>query len=326
MFQKDNRKKIVFLGTPLVATIVLDTLVKRVSSQAKVVVVVTQPPSRSSRQRALLPSPVQEAAYRYGIGVLTPVSAKDEDFLADLEALEPDLCVTAAYGQFLPARFLSIPRRGTVNIHPSLLPLYRGASPVQRSVQAGDTVTGVSLLYSVLRMDAGPIIAQERYAVSEEATSEDLLTDLFRLGSQLLVKNLPQILSGTAPTWEQDHAQATLAKKLGTDESLLHVSKPARVLHNQVRAFTPWPGTRLIFEGEQGPLECKIIQSRVAQNDQGLAFGTCAFDKGVLSIVCADNSLLQILALQPQGKRVMSPQEFANGLRGHPLRLHASCF
>lgn len=162
-----GKRKVVFLGTPDVAAISLELLLQASrtgeSSQGaafEVVRAVSNPPARAGRKKTLTPCPVQTLAESEGIPVMTPTTARDEAFLAELEALQPDLCVTAAYGQFLPRRFLDIPKCGTLNVHPSLLPRYRGASPVQRCLEAGDAETGVTVAFTVLKMDAGPVVKQ----------------------------------------------------------------------------------------------------------------------------------------------------------------------
>ena len=171
-----STKRVVFLGTPDVAAKSLEMIVERSKAGKgtnssedpdydgfEVVAVVSQPPAPSGRKMKLTPSPVQLMAESLGIPLHAPAKAKDEDFLAMLEGLKPDLCITAAYGNFLPKRFLAIPKFGTLNIHPSLLPLYRGAAPVQRCLENGDTVTGITVAETVLKMDAGPVVRQEEY-------------------------------------------------------------------------------------------------------------------------------------------------------------------
>lgn len=159
-----QRKKVVFLGTPDIAALSLKLLLEA-SRQGRgegfdVVRVVSNPPAKVGRKKVLQACPVQALAESEGVPVMVPERARDEDFLAEMEDLSPDLCITAAYGQFLPRRFLDIPKYGTLNVHPSLLPLYRGASPVQRCLQAGDSKTGVSVAFTVLKMDSGPIVKQ----------------------------------------------------------------------------------------------------------------------------------------------------------------------
>lgn len=163
---QSERKKVVFLGTPDVAAISLELLLQasREGGEGRglfeIVRAVSNRPARSGRQQIMRRCPVHTLAETEGIPVMTPSTARDETFLAELEALQPDLCVTAAYGQFLPQRFLDIPKFGTLNVHPSLLPRYRGASPVQRCLEAGEAETGVTVAFTVLKMDAGPIVRQ----------------------------------------------------------------------------------------------------------------------------------------------------------------------
>jgi methionyl-tRNA formyltransferase len=160
------------------------------------------------------------------------------DFLERLEALQPDLCVTAAYGNMLPARFLATPKHGTLNIHPSLLPRYRGAAPVNRCLANGDAETGVSLAFTVLACDAGPVLAQQRKALSGDEQAPELLRELFITGANLLVHKLPDVWSGKAEqdAWSQDEAQVTHAAKMTKADALLDFGRPARELHNKVRA------------------------------------------------------------------------------------------
>lgn len=162
-----EKKKIVFLGTPYEAAISLELLLQASRDNGtqgpgfEIVRVVSNPPARAGRQKTRTPCPVQSLAENEGIAVMTPITARDEAFLEEFEALQPDLCITSAYGQFLPQRFLNIPKFGTLNVHPSLLPRYRGASPVQRCLEAGETETGVTVAFTVLKMDAGPIVRQK---------------------------------------------------------------------------------------------------------------------------------------------------------------------
>lgn len=172
-----ERKKVVFLGTPEIAALSLGLLLEA-SRQGKgggggfdVVRAVSNPPARTGRKKVLQPSAVQALADSEGVPVMTPATARDEEFLTGLEELQPDLCITAAYGQFLPRRFLDIPKFGTLNVHPSLLPLYRGASPVQRCLEAGDAETGVTVAFTVLKMDAGPVVRQTVTSLVQSSVS-----------------------------------------------------------------------------------------------------------------------------------------------------------
>uniref|UniRef100_A0A2P2K7M3 methionyl-tRNA formyltransferase n=1 Tax=Rhizophora mucronata TaxID=61149 RepID=A0A2P2K7M3_RHIMU len=184
----NNKKPLVFLGSPQVSATVLDALFNASAapnSIFEVAAVVTQPPARRGRGKKLMPSPVAQHAIERGFPtdrILTPERAGEEMFLSSLRALRPELCITAAYGNILPTRFLHIPPMGTVNIHPSLLPFYRGAAPVQRTLQDGAKETGVSLAFTVRALDAGPIIACERLEIDDQIKAPDLLALLFSKG------------------------------------------------------------------------------------------------------------------------------------------------
>lgn len=320
--QSDNRKKVIFLGTPQVAALALK-IILQYEHFLKVILVVSQPPARSSRNGSETPSPVHTLALERGIPVFTPQSAKNPEFLSDLKELKPDLCITAAYGNYLPKEFLDIPTFGTLNIHPSLLPLYRGAAPVQRCIENGDQKTGVSILFSVAAMDAGPILAQEEFPLNDQIKSPELLDILFEKGAKLLVKALPNYFEGSSKPIEQDHTQATKADKIKPEESYLDFSKSASTLHNKVRAFSGWPGTKSIFLLNNDKIEIKIITTKVSQNNLGLKIGDLLFTQNTLSVCCGDDQLLDILELQLPGKKAVSAKDFQNGVKGKLFKLNS---
>ncbi|CAM6107145.1 unnamed protein product [Calypogeia fissa] len=333
-----QKKSIIFLGTPSVAAAVLDALLDAAegSSLFEVTGVVTQPASTRGRGRKKEPSPVEQRALERNFPashIFSPLKAGEESFLTGLQELKPDLCVTAAYGNILPNKFLSLPTCGTVNVHPSLLPLYRGAAPVQRAIQDGVKVSGVTVAYTVRALDAGPIIASKSMEVDPDVKAPELLKILFQQGSTLLLGELPAILDGTARSKavEQDHSKATLAPKVTVDESWLNFDDSAEVLHNKVRAFAEWPGTRATFQlcspdGEVQTVELKVVTTRIGSSAStgGLEVSLV---NGSLVVPCAKDSTLEILQLQPPAKKVMSGRDFFNGLRGRKLMIDArSCF
>ncbi|XP_075640027.1 uncharacterized protein LOC142611777 isoform X3 [Castanea sativa] len=248
-----KKKPLVFLGSPQVSTTVLDALFNASTapdSLFQVAAIVTQPPSRRDRGKKVMPSPVAQYALDRGFSsdlIFTPEKAGEDMFLSNLKALQPELCITAAYGNILPRKFLNIPPLGTVNIHPSLLPLYRGAAPVQRALQDGVKETGVSLAFTVRALDAGPVIACERLEVDDQIKAPDLLEFLFSKGSELLIHELPSILDGSAKVKAkpQDDSKATLAPKITPEESWLYFDKEALVLHNKVLEVQ-LPGKKVI--------------------------------------------------------------------------------
>jgi methionyl-tRNA formyltransferase len=330
----NGKARLVFLGTPDVAASSLQLLVSAAQQQDScfdVVGVVTQPPRRRKRMGAPEPSPVGKLAEEFGIRVLAPEHAKDPVFLDELEtSLRPDICITAAYGQYLPKRFLSMPSLGTINIHPSLLPRWRGASPVQRSLQAGDDLIGVTILYTVSKMDAGPIICQDTYQVGKNEQSTDVLQHLFKVGTARLVELLPDIVSGKI-TFEsatpQNEDGIVKADLVNVSEGELKVwEESALTLHNKVRGFSIWPGTWMYFtvgdDDSQEPVRLKVIETQL--REEKLA-PTRQVQLGKdrnngLFVVCADGSVLELLKVQPETKKVMDAKSFVNGLRGKKLQ------
>lgn len=316
-----SRKKIIFLGTPDVSAKVLEYIYQKANHIFQIVAVVSQPPARTQRSRELIASPVSQAAKEIGIPVLTPSNAKDEDFLQTVENLQPDLCLTAAYGHFLPKRFLDIPKYGTLNIHPSLLPLYRGASPVQRSIENGDLETGVTLLFSTMAMDAGPIWLQEKRLIDDTIKSSQLLEALFLKGAELFVKNIRQIFTGKMICAEQDHTQVTYAKKITKEEGRLDFHQSAKICHNKVRAFDIWPKTVGNFLIGDIQKEIKIITTAVDLNQSGLKEKDVYINDTTqtIDICCGDLNILRIIELQEPGKRAMTAKEYINGLHGRKI-------
>ncbi|XP_059670950.1 uncharacterized protein LOC132316495 [Cornus florida] len=331
-----KKKQLVFLGSPQVSASVLDALFNASSSPGslfEVAAIVTQPPSGRDRGRKVMPSPVAQHALDRSFPadlIFTPERAGEETFLSSLRTLQPELCITAAYGNILPSKFLNIPPLGTVNIHPSLLPLYRGAAPVQRALQDGVKETGVSLAFTVRPLDAGPIIACERMEVDDQIKAPELLALLFSEGSKLLIHELPSIFDGSAraKAQAQDDSKATLAPKISPEESWLSFDQEALVLHNKVRAFAGWPGTRARVEaidnksGQRSILELKIITTRVCstENIQRNEVDVVDFVKGALVFPCGGCTTLEVLEVQLPGKKVVSAASFWNGLRGQKLK------
>eukprot|EP00565_Helicotheca_tamesis_P003190 CAMPEP_0185725180 /NCGR_PEP_ID=MMETSP1171-20130828/1482_1 /TAXON_ID=374046 /ORGANISM="Helicotheca tamensis, Strain CCMP826" /LENGTH=392 /DNA_ID=CAMNT_0028393227 /DNA_START=42 /DNA_END=1220 /DNA_ORIENTATION=- len=328
-----GKARVVFLGTPDVAAESLKAIVgdsKKEESSYEVVGVITQPPKRRKRGK-VTPSPVGLVAEELDLPVLCPEKAKDPNFLDELEnTLRPDLCITAAYGQYLPKRFLAMPKYGTLNIHPSLLPRWRGASPVQRSLEAGDDPLGVSVLFTVSKMDAGPIVSQDESKVDHNEQATVVLPHLFNIGTDLLLKALPKVINGEI-TMEtatiQNEEQVTLAKMIDSSEGELKVWKDsATTCHNKVRAFSDWPGTYMFFrygdDDTVDPVKVKIIKTQVldetAEQTSTIQLGPKKGDG--LRIVCADGAVLECLLVQPATRKVMDAKSLVNGLQGKAIK------
>jgi len=332
-----GKARILFLGTPEVAATSLKAIVedsKKEDSKFEVVGVVTQPPKRRKRKGKVIPSPVGLLAEELNIPVLCPEKARDPDFLDELEnEIRPDLCITAAYGQYLPKRFLGLPKFGTLNIHPSLLPRWRGASPVQRSLEAGDNPVGVSVLFTVSKMDAGPVVSQTTVDIDENDQATTVLPMLFDVGTASLLEAIPRVLSGemTMETvTQQDESQIVNADMIDASEAEICVWKESAVTcHNRMRGFSMWPGIFMYVQISDGdadepPIKFKVGKTRVA-GLPGAQEPTDIIELGPekgdgLLVVCGDGSVLELLEVQPVTRKLMDAKSFANGLRGRTLR------
>lgn len=332
--RRDGAARVVFLGTPAVAAASLRRLNQAAASSHdsdapfRIAAVVTQPPAPVGRKRVLTPSPVHSAADEIGVSeILTPASARDDEFLSRMNAIAPDLCVTAAYGNFLPQRFLDVPTLGTLNIHPSLLPKYRGAAPVPRALEAGDSETGVSVAYTVLKMDSGPILRQETVQLKGDEQGPELLSRLFALGTDMLVSAMPVVLrgDGMAQAVAQDGLLATAAPKLSKSDGRLTFTENSAIVHNKVRAYAGWPGTWADFvvadaSGSAEEVRLKIIRTSVLRRESGMCLGVhdirLSDDASAMMVTCDDGSAIEVLEVQPPGKKPMPAAAFWNGLRG----------
>jgi methionyl-tRNA formyltransferase len=337
----DKRKRVLFLGTPDVAATTLRTIHKATlepNCEYRLVGVVTQPAKRRKRKGKVEPSPVGFVAEELGLVTLCPESAKDDDFLSVLEnEVMPDVCITAAYGQYLPKRFLGIPKHGTLNIHPSLLPKWRGASPVQRSLEAGDNPVGVTVLFTVSKMDAGPIVAQQEVTIDENDTATIVLPMLFEVGTKLLLDALPSVLleqvtMETATQQREDHA--TAARMIDSSEAELRVwNETAAECHNRARGFSMWPQTFLTVRigTRPDPIRLKVLTTRVVasppppQDDEKDATRARTIVPGPkktdgLFVKCYDGSVLELVEVQPPTKRPFPARDFQNGYPDETIR------
>lgn len=325
-----EKKRVVFLGSPTVAAETLQTLFEASKATANVfdiVAVVAQPPA--DLKKKLKPNAVHVLAQKLQLPVLIPESAKDPAFLETLAALNVDLCITAAYGNFLPKKFLAIPKFGTVNIHPSLLPLYRGAAPVQRCLEHGDASTGVSVAFTVLKMDAGPVIKQVPYLLTGNEKAPQVLSDCFRLGTAALLEALPAIFDKTVQTTLQIDENATHAPKLTPQDARVDfASMNALVIHNKCRGFAEWPGVVANFtvgSKSSEPVELKLFTTCVidskpsAQRTNEVVTVKHTYEGksvNMLKVICADGSALGIIEVLPPARKVMPVKDFLNGYRG----------
>lgn len=302
--------KILFMGTPDFAVPSLRALAQ---TSHEVVLVVTQPDRPKGRSRVLTPPPVKVAAQALGIPVFQPEKIRSEEALARLESMQPDLLVTAAYGQILPQRLLDLPPYGCVNVHASLLPRWRGGAPIHRAIMAGDKETGVTLMRMVQDLDAGAILAQVAVPITEEDTVGTLHDKLAQAGADLLVRTLPQIFAGTVREVPQDDRLATYAPTLKREDERIDWQRSARQIVNQVRGLNPWPVAYTIYEGQI----MKVWQAQVLREEgQEAEAGTVLAVQKDLLCVQAGQGIVGIKEIQPAGKKRMSVAAF---LRGTPV-------
>jgi methionyl-tRNA formyltransferase len=301
------QEKLVFMGTPSFAVPSLKALI----GEYEVVAVVTQPDRPARRGRQLTPSAVKEAALRWGLPLLQPESLREERVVAQLRDLQPRVMVVAAYGEILRAPVLAIPPAGVINVHPSLLPKYRGASPIEGVLLAGEQETGVTIMLMDKGMDTGPILAQRSLVIEMDDSAGSLGERLAKLGAELLMETLTPWLEGRLEARPQDDAQATYTKSMSKDDAVIDWSLPAIEIWYRVRAYNPRPGARTFWEGVQlnvlrgRPLaewKGQARPGRVMQTDSGVA-------------VVAGQGALLLEEIQLAGKRTMSAEDFVRGQR-----------
>jgi methionyl-tRNA formyltransferase len=304
--------RIVFFGTPGFA---VPTLAALLASRHEVVGVVTQPDRPRGRGQQVAEPPAKLVGRQAGVPVWQPERLKDEAWLARLRAARPDIGVVAAYGRILPQVLLDVPPLGLLNVHASLLPAYRGASPVHRAVMNGDHETGVTIMKVVLALDAGPMLGQQRRPIGPDETSEEVEHDLARLGAALIMNTLEAVEAGTAVETPQDDALATFAPRLRKEEGAIDWNLPARALHNHVRGLHPWPHAfTFVDHARLVVLRGRVDQEPTAAEGQAAEPGTVLEAHGDRFVVAAGaGSAYQLRELQPEGRRVMTAREFLAG-------------
>lgn len=303
--------RIVFMGTPDFAVPSLKALI---ASEHEVCGVFTQPDKPKSRGMKLQPSPVKEYSLSVGLPVFQPAKMRDGEALGILQELEPELIVVAAYGKILPPEVLELPKLGCVNVHSSLLPKYRGAAPINWAILNGEDETGVTIMYMAEGLDTGDILAQRSTPIDINENAAELFYRLADLGAELLIEVLKQLDQGTAAAVTQNDNLSCYAPMLSKELSPMDWAKTARQLHDQVRGLYPWPAATTILD----TVRCKIVRTSLPGEHSGQTPGTVLqADKRGLRISCGDGEVLEILELQPDGKKVMAASAF---LMGHPIQ------
>ena len=309
--------RLVFMGTPAYVVPVLETLTAAPGIQ--VVGVYTPPDRPRGRGQAVEQTPVKAAALERDLPLFQPPSLRSARTQQELASLQPDVIVVAAYGKLLPPEVLALPPNVCLNLHPSLLPKYRGPSPVVTAILDSAAATGVTLMLLDEGMDTGPILAQQEHPLSGNETAATLTEDLFRLGSQLLLDNLETWIDGNLPACPQDNSVATVTKKLERADGWADWNLPAAELERRRRAFTPWPGLSTNWQGkslrllEVTAVEQPFEQVGFVAEDPGLVQGLALEDSPVG--IGTARGILALKTVQLEGRRATSAAEF---LRGYP--------
>ena len=302
--------KLVFAGTPEPALPALEALI---ASRHEVAAVVTRPDAPAGRGRKLVASPVAQLAEQHGIEVLKPGRPREPEFLERLARLAPDCCPVVAYGALLPKAALDVPRHGWVNLHFSLLPAWRGAAPVQHAVLAGDEVTGASTFEIEQGLDTGPVYGMVTEVVRPGDTSGDLLERLSRSGARLLVATMDGIEEGKLSPRPQPADGVSLAPKISVEDARVDWNAPALRVDRVVRGCTPAPGAWTLFRGER----LKLGPVRLAAGRSELAPGEIAVNRNTVRVGTGSHEI-ELVEVQPQGKKRMPAGDWARGSRLEP--------
>ena len=302
--------RIVFMGTPSFAVPVLQAIHH---AGHEIACVITQPDRPQGRKGKLVPPEVKVAAETLGLPVLQFEKVREDISSAALESLSADVIVTAAYGQILSERNLAAAKHGVINAHASLLPKYRGSSPVNWAIIEGEKETGITTMYTAKGVDTGDMILQERVGIREEETAGELLERLSHVAAALMLKTLQAIAEGSAPRIPQQDSQATHCRMLKKEDGKVDFFQDARTLCNRVRGLDPWPGSYTIFQGQ--PL--KLFDARMADFQGNPGEVLCADTKNGLVIGCKTGAV-RFLSVQAPGKKRTNTVDY---LRGHSLKI-----
>ena len=298
--------RIVFMGSAEIAIPSLKAILS--DDQSEVVGVVTQPDRPAGRRRTITPCPLNAFAAGKGLLIMTPEKVGDPESVEELATLQPDLFVVVAYGQYIPSRVIQLAPYNAINLHPSLLPKYRGASPIQWAIANGDRMTGVSIIYLAEQMDAGDILRQETYPIDQDDTSGTLQEKLALFGAKLLLKAMEDIRNKSVSCSVQDESHVVEVRKLLKEDGEIDWTLPAERIRNRIRAFDPWPGS-----------SCRLPDGEVLKIWAAEIVSASGLPGEVLDdqlLIAAGDGALRLTIVQPSGKKRMPAASFLNG---HPV-------
>ena len=299
-------KKIIFMGTPNIAAQHLNILIEK---NLNIVGVFTQPPRKKNRGMRIVESEVYKIAKKNNLKLYLPTSI-DRYAIKLTKSLEPDLIIVVAYGIILPAPLLDIPKYGSINVHLSLLPRWRGAAPIEHALLAGDTKSGISIIKISPKLDAGDILMQESFLLDKNIYSDDLTLNLINLGKKTMIQTLPLLFENKIIGKKQDENKVTYAKKFATEDRKINFHNSSLEVYNHIRAHGPKPGSWFIYKGER----IKIIK---AEKTNVAGESSTILNKDFI-IACKDGGILPIL-LKREGKNTVSLDDF---LRGFSFSIH----
>lgn len=305
-----TKMKVIFMGTPDFSVPTLDAIKK---DGNEIVLVVTQPDKKKGRKGILTPPPVKEWALKNNISIFQPVKLREKQNIEELEKYEADVIVVAAFGQILPKKVLDMPKYGCINVHASLLPKYRGASPIQWAILNGDDETGVTTMQMGVGLDDGDILLQKKVPISSEDTGGSLFDKLSKVGADLLIETLHRIEKNDIVRIPQDDEKATHVGLIKKDFGILSFDEENKYILNKIRALNPWPSAFTFYKDKM----VKIWKAKsVSFNNKGYEYGDLVVENKDELLVVTRNGAISILELQEEGKKRIKAADF---LRGHKI-------
>ncbi|MBM4446396.1 MAG: methionyl-tRNA formyltransferase [Chloroflexi bacterium] len=304
-------KNIIFMGTPEFAVPSLEALIR---STYQVVAVYTRPDSKAGRGQAVMSSPVKQLALSNGLQVIQPDNLKTSSAIDQLNSFAPDLIVVAAFGHILPPEVLALPKFGCLNVHPSLLPRHRGASPIATAILQGDEITGVTIMLLDVGLDSGPILSQREVSISADDTTRLLAVKLAQVGAQLLMETLPLWIDGRIKPQPQDESRASYSKVISKGDGEIGWRLSTLELWRRIRAFDPWPGCYAWWHGKRLKI-CKAVPLYGEKSGEpGKVIALSPSAPAIVGVETGDGAL-GLLRVQLEGKREVSAEEFVRGQR-----------
>lgn len=312
--------RVVFFGSPELSVPFLSALVNE--PDFDVVAVVTQPEKPVGRKAILTKSAVHAFAVEHNIPALPYKSLRTDTVTQELAELNADLFVVVVYGKIIPKAVLDLPTFGCINVHPSLLPKFRGPSPFQEAIRVGETETGISIMLLDEGMDTGPVLAVEPFTIEDRETSETIQPKIISIGVPLLIGTLRKWIHREITPTPQDNSQATYSKMLSKEDGKIDWKNSAIEIDRQVRALKPWPGTSFVWNENGKEVRVTVHETLPAASDPlRREPGTIYAESNHVFIICGDRSTLELITIQPEGKQKMSPMEY---IRGHQTFLQTN--